>query len=158
MLAASLAYLTLATIILLILMPGAWVTGISLGIGFLMVLFWLFLRGQGNRALTERDRALERAYSQAILATLRLDSVERSAEAITQLVHLPLERTESLLMSLNANDRMTSRVTDEGELLFGVTEPHRLRVEAGPNVLPEDVIEAEFDEALEKNRSTHRQP
>lgn len=151
-------YLLLAAVILLILMPGAWVTGISLGIGFLMVLFWFFLRGQGNRALTARDRALERAYSQAILATLRYDSVERSAEAIAQLMHLPLERTESLLMSLNANDRMTSRVTDDGELLFGASEPRRLRVEAGPNTTPEDMIEAEFDEELAKSGATHRQP
>ncbi|HMA94285.1 MAG TPA: hypothetical protein VKP30_16450 [Polyangiaceae bacterium] len=157
-LAVSLAYLALASIILLILMPGAWVTGISLGIGFLMLVFWFFLRGQGNRALAERDRALERAYSQAILATLRLDSVERSAEEIAQLVHLPLERTESLLTSLNAHDRMTSRVTDEGDLLFGAAEPARLRVDAGPNVLPEEVVEAEFDEALEKSRSAQRQP
>lgn len=158
-LALSLGYLLLAAVILGILTPGAWVTGLALGFAVLLLFFWLFLRGRGKGSLAERERALERAYSLGILGLLRSDAVERSTEAIAQLMGLSTQRTEALLMRLNTEDQMTSRVTDDGELLFGVPQPARLRVAETPGeTATNDIIDAELDATEPTNTQSRHQP
>lgn len=157
-LALSLGYLLLAAIILGILTPGAWVTGLALGFAVLLLFFWLFLRGHGKRSLAERERALERAYSLAILGVLRSDALEHSTESLARRIGLSNDRTEALLMRLNAEDQMTSRVTDEGELLFGVPQPARLRVADTQGEAAADIIDAELDAAEPTNTQTRHQP
>lgn len=157
LLALGLPGLLLTAVVLLILMPGAWVTGIALGFALIPLLLWLFLRSRNKQAAVERDQALERAYSLAVLDTLRCGAVERDAQAIAQLVGLPLERTETLLTRLNADSRMTSRVTDDGELVFGVAEPARLRVQDASDAPAPAIIDAELDEsAATESHTRHR--
>jgi hypothetical protein len=157
-LVATLGYLLLAAVILGILTPGVWVTGLALGVAVLMGIFWLFLRGRGKSSLAERERALERAYSLGILGLLRSDGIERTTESLAHSMGLTSQRTEALLTRLNADDQMTSRVTDDGELLFGVPQPARLRVaDARSEPLP-DIVDAELDAAEPTNTQTRHQP
>jgi hypothetical protein len=165
MLAVGLPGLLLTIVVLLILTPGAWVSGIAGFFAVLPLLFWLFLSRRSNAAQKTSTMALDRAYSTAILELLRKDGTERDADAIARLLGLPLARTETLLARLNANDRMTSRVTDDGNLLYGATgaavaaEPGRLRIapasgEPGSNSTDpasQSIIDAELDGSTESN-------
>jgi ribosomal protein S27E len=165
--------LLLTAVVLLILMPGLWVSGIALTVAVIPLLLWMFTRVSANRATRARDRAIEQSYSQAILASLCALSTELDAESIAQLIGLPLEHTEKLLTRLNADERMTSRVTDEGNLLYGATQPARVRIAdltaapgtqstaavalgRAPEAPAQAVIDAEFDEsgASELRRKT----
>lgn len=154
----ALGYLLLAAVILGILTPGAWVTGLALGVGVLMLIFWFFLRGRGKSSLAERDVALERAYASGILGLLRADGIERNTESLAQLIGLSTQRTEALLTKLNADDQMTSRVTDEGELLFGVLQPARLRIADTPAEPAPEIVDAELDTVEPTNTQTRHQP
>lgn len=142
--------LLLAAVLLLAFITGLeW--AIVLGLALPPLLLGLFLRIRSKTSLTNRDHALELAYSTAIIDLLRSDSVERTAESIAELMKLPNERTEALLSRLNADDQMISRVTDDGELLFGVPS-NRLRVAGEPST---DIVDAEF-EASEAEKVTTR--
>jgi hypothetical protein len=146
MLGVGLPGLLLTGLVLLILMPGPWVSGIALTFAIIPVLLWLFLRGRGKATLLDRDRALESAYSQAILGVLRASPLERDAATVAHAIALDLDHTERLLSKLNADERMTSRVTDDGDLVFGVAEPARVRVADDAQPASQAIIEAELDE------------
>jgi hypothetical protein len=132
--------------------PNAWVSGIALALALVPLLFWLFVRSRGKAALGSRDQALERAYAEAILGTLNASAVELDTESIARQTGLSTLRTEKLLTQLNADDRMTSRVTDDGALLFGTANPLRLRVadldavRGVPESASPAIIDAELDE------------
>jgi hypothetical protein len=135
--------LLLAAVLLLVFITGLeW--AIVLGLALPPLLMGLFLRVRSRGALSDRERNLELAYSTAILDLLRYDSVERTTESIARIMKLPNERTEALLSKLNADDRMSSRVTDDGELLFGAAPHNRLRVAESANE-PSDIVDAEFE-------------
>jgi hypothetical protein len=166
--------LLLTAVVLLILMPGGWVSGIALTIAIIPLLLWVFARVSSKQATRTRDRAIEQSYSQAILSSLRALAAELDAESIAQLLGLPLERTERLLTRLNADERMVSRVTDEGNLLYGATQPARVRIAdlaaarstptAGavvatgraPAAGSPVVVDAEFDESVPNDKELQR--
>ena len=143
--------LALTTVILLILMPGAWVAGIALALALLPLILWLVVQRAGRVQRDTRERSLDAAYSQAILGLLRASATERDTAEIAQALQLPVERTERLITALNAHDQMTSRVTDDGELLFGVSAPGRLRIADPAAPVPrvpdstEAIIDADID-------------
>jgi len=153
MLGLGLPGLLLTAVVLLILMPGTWVSGIALFFALVPLLLGLFLRQRSQASLLARESALDLAYSQAILGALRASTTERAAAEIAQAIGLSVAQTERLLTHLNADERMTSRVTDDGELVFGMVEPTRLRVadsdgiDAASSTVPADIVEAELDEA-----------
>ena len=114
MLAGGLFGLVVWALILFSLTPGLGAAVFMLAFPIVPLLLWLFVRSRVKATLLERDGSLELAYSQAILGVLRASPLERDAAALAQAIALDLGHTERLLSKLNADERMTSRVTDDG--------------------------------------------
>jgi hypothetical protein len=131
-LAYALFALGLGSLLFTLLFLWVWSPGI---VGFAIALTlalvpWmaaLYSRIGAKRAENTRDAALTSAYSEQILTALGSAHTGATAEQISGWLGLSVARTEALLATLNADDRMTSQVTDEGELLYGVIQP-RLRI------------------------------
>jgi hypothetical protein len=97
-------------------------------------------------AQQRRDAALTRAYEERIVSLL---SETRTLAASTQIaawLGLSVERTETLLAKLNADDRMTSDVTEDGALVYGVI-PERVRIAEQPTA-----------QRLETSTVVHQEP
>lgn len=146
LLALGLPGLVFWALLVFSLSPGLWASAIFLTLPVIPLLLWLFTQNGSKASLRARDLALDGAYSQAILAALRASPVERDAAGIAQVIGLSVEQTERLLTTLNADEQMTSRVTDEGELLFGVAEPARLRIAEIERSAQEHIVDAELEE------------
>lgn len=149
--------LLLTALVLLILMPGAWVSGIALSFAWLPLVLWLVLRSRAKATLAARDQALDQAYLQAAIASLRQTGLERDTESLAAMLGLPLERTERLLLQLNSDERMTSRVTDDGALVFGAVISDRRRIADLSHETDDAMSRAIVDAELEES-STQEEP
>lgn len=154
--------LLLTAIILLILMPGVWLSAIALAFALLPLIFWLFLRSRATASFAMRDQKLQQIYTQTTLTALQRSGLERDSESLSRLLGLSTSDTEQLLLHLNADERMTSRVTDEGTIVYGAIDPDRRRIQAldnGPRIAePESIVDGEFAEGDSPEERLRRQP
>jgi hypothetical protein len=113
--------------------------------------------------LRSRDEALRLAYAEQVVALLSETGLSANSTHIASLIGQSVERTDALLAKLNADDRMTSDVTDDGEVVYRVAPPERFRIleepvprvdafgalasPARPSASPDELIEAELDDA-----------
>ncbi|MGC4063495.1 MAG: hypothetical protein QM784_02350 [Polyangiaceae bacterium] len=127
LMAVGLGSLIFTLLFLWVWSPGILGYAIALTLALLPWMVAFYGRIAANRSETTREAALSSAYSEQILAALGAAHTGATAEQIAGWLGLPVVKTEALLATLNADDRMTSHVTDDGELLYGVIQP-RLRV------------------------------
>jgi hypothetical protein len=127
LLALGLGAVVFTLLFLWVWSPGTLGYAIALALALIPWMVAFYSRIAAKRSETTRDDALTSAYSEQILTALDSAHTGATSEQIAAWLGLPVARTEALLATLNADDRMTSQVTDDGELLYGVIQP-RLRV------------------------------
>lgn len=123
------------------------------------LLFAIFAHFSSKKALLGRAQALDMAYAEQVVSLLTQIGTSADGARIAGMLGLSLDRTEAILSKLNADDRMTSDVTDDGEVVYSVGHQDRYRIEAVPQLrvgtenapaTSEDtanaIIEGEFDE------------
>ncbi len=103
------------------------------------VLGAVFAWRQGNRHRAELEEALNTAWASVAAELLRRSPKELTAEQLAERMQLNPAQAESLLARLGASDRVRSRVSDEGQLLFSAGDAARVRVavERAPTELME---------------------
>lgn len=123
----------------------------------------LICHTSAKSTLRSRDEALRLAYAEQVVALLSETGLSANSTHIASLIGQSVERTDALLAKLNADDRMTSDVTDDGEVVYRVAPPERFRIleepvprvdafaarasPARPSASPDELIEAELDDA-----------
>lgn len=172
LLAAGLFSLFTMLLFLWVSSPGPFGLVLGLVLGVIPLLLAAYSRRAQSQARVTRDEALLAAYSEQIIATLTALGTTADAKRIAEWFALRLDSTEALLANLNVDERMSSNITDEGELEFAVVDPAgrlpadppRLRVDVAHNPLATPrIVEAELDDAAtavveesDQSRSTHR--
>jgi hypothetical protein len=129
----------------------------------LPLLLGLIVRNRAKSSLEDSHHTLEQAYEEGILGLLQTSGAELDSDAIAQRTGLPLERTEHALAKLNVDARMSSRVTDEGSIVYALPgsmpEPNRLRVDAPATRVPathDGITDAELDADSDLEHGAHQ--
>jgi hypothetical protein len=123
------------------------------------LLFAIFAHVSSKKARLGRDQALDMAYAEQVISLLTQMGSSADGTRIAGMLGLSVDHTEAILSKLNADDRMSSDVTDDGEVVYRVGEPERYRVEAEPALrvsaentpgdsmdAANEIIEGELDE------------
>jgi hypothetical protein len=172
LLASGLFSLVMMLLFLWVSQPGPLGLTIGLVLGAIPLLLAAYSRRAQGQAQATRKEALLAAYSEQIIATLTELGTPADAKRIAEWFALRLDHAEALLANLNVDERMSSNITDDGDLEFSVVDPARrmpaeetrLRVDVSQNPTTTPlIVEAELDEreapledASAKSQSTRR--
>jgi hypothetical protein len=108
--------------------PGAIAVGMGLSTSFITGLVGFGAWRGGSSARRGRDAALAEARLAAATSVLEQSGQETSASSLAQAMGLGGVQADQLMTALNLDDRFTSRVTDEGEIVFSLRDPLRVRI------------------------------
>lgn len=139
---------------------------VTLALASIPLVLGVFSRIASRQSTKSRDNYLEQAYAEQVISNLQSLGQSYDSRTIAAWLGLPLPRTEAILSRLNADDRMHSDVTDEGEVVYGALSSPTYRVESlgastgvglscAPQRIPQAdgeadaIVDAEFEEALD---------
>jgi hypothetical protein len=83
----------------------------------------------GSRVKPSQNEQLGRARRLVAEEILRSDQFELTSAALAQALGIPESQADYLLAELSVDDRVHSRVTDVGEVVYSTRSPGRVRVE-----------------------------
>lgn len=148
----GLAFVAVTALVLLLASASLTTSLVSLLITSLPVLAGAWAWRRGTAARKERNEALDNAWIAAAHATLGEHGEELSAQALASKMGIEESYADALLARLSVDDEVTSRVTDDGEVVYRAISKGRFRV-AVPAT--EDML-AEAYEQLEARSETRQ--
>lgn len=149
--------LSLAVVLLVlgVASPGVVATVAAIGAVAIPFVVSALAWQRARAARSEREHALDEAWSLVAADVLRHRGEELTAAELGKLMHVSEEVAELLLANLSVRDVIRTRVTEEGELAYSAP-PERLRIQDADIDLPEN--EVEVDESVVRAKAQMDRP